>query len=526
MRRLSRVLVVAILGCALASTVAGVASAAPAKKKCPKGKVALVSNGKRTCVAAARFRQRATPPPSLTASLVSQSLSGGPVPLRLKSGKRARPPLPKAVVNAVSRQYAAGEAQLITSLSEALARTSNARSHEVGFTGGSVSRSADGTSATATLGFGGSAGGHAISGKMEFGGHVSGRMDIGFDLTVADPSGATKSTGITARDLLKRDQKCPTPDGRLDVGGGHDVSSRSAETFGSKRVNLGTVRAATTSTAKSSAKVQFGPDGKAQPFTFTATASYDTAGSAQVLAFFSSHTRAVGSGTMTGTLDPATGKVSNAAVTTTARSSGYGQDQASAEAGMHAQMEKALNEEAGRLLEKVRAAEKNCGGPYEVTLSVKTDAHLATHTASGTLNATLTATKSAPGVFTGSVPLQYANLVFASTIGCDFLDFVTGGATFDATVTVGEDGFLQVKWRAGDGSADALVTTATMQCPGDPDPPPPTPGMPGPRLIAPGPTEFGLVNAGGQRAIGGGFQDGSDGWTHDGTITVKRVTSP
>lgn len=526
MRRRSRVLVVAILGCTLASTVAGVASAAPAKKKCPKGKVALVSNGKRVCVAAARFRQRATPPPSLSASVVRQSLSGGLVPLRLKSGKPARPPLPKAVVNAVSRQYATGEAQLITSLREALARTSNARSHEIGFTGGSVSRSADGTSATANLGFGGSAGGHVISGKMEFGGHVSGRMDIGFDVTVADPTGATKSTGLTARDVLRRDQECPTPDGRLDVGGGHDVSSRSSETFGSKRVNLGTVRSATTSTAKSSAKVQFGADGKAKPFTFTVTASSDSAFSAQVLAFFSSRGREVGSGTMTGTLDPATGKVSNTAVRTTARSSGYEQDQAIAEARVHAEMEKSLNEEAGRLLEKVRAAEKNCGGPFEVTLSLKTDALFAIHTASGTLNATLTATKSAPGVFTGSVPLGYQNLTFASTIGCTFLDPVGGGATFDATITVGEDGFLQVKWSAGDGSADALVTTATMQCPGNPDPPPPVPGMPGPRLVAPGPREFGLVNAGGARAIGGGFQDGSDGWTHDGTITVKRVTSP
>ena len=91
---------------------------------------------------------------------------------------------------------------------------------------------------------------------------------------------------------------------------------------------------------------------------------------------------------------------------------------------------------------------------------------------------------------------------------------------------MGADGFLQVKWSAGDGSADALVTTATVQCPGDPDRPPPVPGQPGPRLLAPTPTEFGLVNAGGQRFIGGGFEEGGDGWTHDGTITVKRVTSP
>lgn len=527
MRRLSRVLVVATLGCALAGTVAGVASAAPAKKKCAKGKVALVSNGKRVCVAAARFRQRATPPPSLSASLVRQVFSGGPVPLRLKSGKPARPPLPKAVVNAVSKQYVTGEAQLITSLRAALARTSTARSHELGFTAGSVTKSADGTSATASIGFGGSAGGHVVSGNIEIGAKVSGRMDVGFDVTVADPTGATKSTGFTARDILKRDQECPTPDGRLNVAGGHDASSRSGETFGSKRVKLGTVREATTSTAKSSAQVQFGPDGKAKTFTFTVTASYDAARSAQALAFFSSRTRAVGTGTMTGTLDPATGRVSNATVTTTARTSGYEQGQATADAQVRALMETLLKDEAGRLLEKVRGAEKNCGGPYEVTLALKTDAQFATHTASGTLNATLTATKSTPGVFTGSVPVRYENLAFASTIGCAYLNPLGNGATFDATITVGADGFLQVKWSAGDGSAGSLATTATIQCPADPPngPPPPIPGQPGPQLIMPAPTEFALPNVGGERAIGGGFQGGSDGWTHTGTITVKRAPS-
>mgnify|MGYP003548043866 CR=1 FL=1 len=103
----------------------------------------------------------------------------------------------------------------------------------------------------------------------------------------------------------------------------------------------------------------------------------------------------------------------------------------------------------------------------------------------------------------------------------------SNGATFDATVTVGADGFLQVTWSAGDGSADSLVTTATVQCPADPPnpPPPPVPGQPGPRLMLPAPTEFGLPSAGGARAIGGGFQSGSDGWTHSGTITVKRAVT-
>ena len=197
-----------------------------------------------------------------------------------------------------------------------------------------------------------------VSGSVQMGGNVSGRFDVGFDLTVADPTGATKTTGLTARDILKRSQECPAADGKLTATSGHDVSARTGETFGSKKVKLGTIRESTTSSAKSSAKVQFGADGKAQPFTFTVSASYDSARSAQVLAFFSSRTRAVGTGTMTGTLDPATGQVSGATVTTSARTSGHEQGKASADAAMRVLMETLLKEELGRLLDKIRDAEK------------------------------------------------------------------------------------------------------------------------------------------------------------------------
>ena len=126
MRRRAQLLFVALLGCAIPFALGGAASAAPVKK-CVKGKVALVVNGKRTCVLATRFRQRATPPPSLSGSLVQQVMKGGAIPLRLKNGQRARPPLPKAVVNSVARQYLAGEAQLVASLQTALATPSKAR---------------------------------------------------------------------------------------------------------------------------------------------------------------------------------------------------------------------------------------------------------------------------------------------------------------------------------------------------------------------------------------------------------------
>lgn len=519
MFRLSRVLIVAVLGTAVAGIVGGVSSAAPAKKKCAKGKVALVTNGTRTCVPAARFRQRATPPPSLSASVVESAVAGGPITLRLKSGKPARPRLPKRVVRAVSGQYAAGEGELVASLQQALARTSasTVRSHEIGFTKGTVTKSADGTSATGSIGFGGAAGGYTLSGKLDIGANVSGAMNIGLDLTVTDPTGASKTTGFAARDVISREQECPGTDGNLPVKSGHDVTGRSEQTFGSKNVKLGTVRGATTTTAKSSAQVKFGPDGKAQPFAFTASATFDSSNSAQVLAFFQGRTRAVGSGTMTGTIDPATGAVSGATVTTKARTSGFDKGQAAADAELRAEIEKALNEEVGRLLEKVRKAEKSCGG-FEVALSVKTDANFATHSASGSVFAVIVAGKTASNEFKGSAATPYENVSYISKTDCSYISPVNNPITLEATVTVNPDGTLTVKWA----TSGALTSTASVLCPGGPPPPPPIPGQPGPQLIQPTPMEFVLPATGGTQAVSGGFQAGGDGWTHTGTIRVKR----
>lgn len=519
MRRVSFLAILVGIALALVGTGGEPSSAVAAKKKCGKAKVTRVINGKRLCVPAARFRQRAKPPPSLGESAVRQVVGGGPITVRLKNGTRPRPPRPKALVNAISTKYAVAELRLRTSLQEALTSTANARSHEIGFTGGTVTRSADGSSARGTIGFGGVAAGSVVSGTLEIGANASGKMDIGFDLTVTDKTGASKSSGITGRDLLKREQECPGSDGRVTIDGGHDVSTRSSETFGSKRVRLGGVREATTSTARSRAAVGFGPDGKAQPFAVTVSATYDRSFSGTALAFFGARTRAVGSGTLTGTLDPATGKISGATVTTKVRTSGMSQGQAAADAEMRALMEKMLNDELGRVLEKVRNAEKNCGGPYEVTLAVRTDSNFATHSASGTLNAGLTATKSGPGTFSGTTPVAYANVNFSSKTDCSYTNTVIVPSTFRATITVMPTGSLKVTWIAGDGSA-GLSTSASVQCPEAP----PIPGQVGPQLMQPAPTDFELPLSGGEKRIGGGFQSGGDGWTHDGTITVKRAT--
>jgi hypothetical protein len=223
---------------------------------------------------------------------------------------------------------------------------------------------------------------------------------------------------------------------------------------------------------------------------------------------------------MTGTIDPATGKVSDATVTRKGRASALGLAEASTDAEMRALTEELLNDEVGRLLEKVREAERSCGG-FEVVLSVRTTADFATHTASGSIFAVIVASKAGPNEFKGSVAAPYEDVSYTSKIGCSYISPVNNTITLEATITVNPDGSLKVKWTTSSG----LNSTASVLCPGGPPPPPPIPGQSGPQLVQPMPAEFALPPTGGTQAVSGGFQDGGDGWTHTGTIRVKRYGS-
>lgn len=521
MRRLPVVLAAGVLGTALLWATGG-ATPAGSAKRCPKGKVTRVTNGTRACVPAARFRVKASAPPSAEASALRQSLTDT-LPLRLKSGKLARPPLPASLVNAIVTTYAAKDAESRAALRAALGtKTSKARSHEIASTGASVAVSADGSSATATSSFGGTAGGHAITGKIEFGANAAGRLNVGFELTVTDPTGATKTNGLSARDILNRNQDCPGADGKLPLKGGFDVTSKEAETFGSKRVHLGEVREAVTQKVTSNAVVTYGKDGKAQPFAFTITASHYAGRSAQVLAFLQSRVSLTGTGTMTGTVDPATGKVTTGALATTVKVTGADSDPSKpqAEAKVMDLLEKLMNDELARLVESARQAEENCGKGYDVSLALITNADFATSSGAGTLNATLFVKTSATG------PLTYQNLTFGSKVAeCTLINPLSVDGTWTVTIEKTPADRLKVTWAPG---ATGLTTTATIHCVfprlmGGPlitD----TPGQPGPSLLAPTPTTFELPLSGGQQSIGGGVFDADGRYSHSGTITVTPAT--
>ena len=170
------------------------------------------------------------------------------------------------------------------------------------------------------------------------------------------------------------------------------------------------------------------------------------------------------------------------------------------------------------------AADESCKfhQAYDVTLTVKGDGIFATHTGSGTIDTKLQAARGAAkgAAWHGSGPLQWGALTFASkTPHCSLIDPVAPQTTWSVTMLDSGGGTLQVTW--GVGGSDA--PTASIDCEptskDDPDPPP-IPGMPGPSLLNIAPTTFDIPYAGGKQAVGGGINQGGDGFFNNGTITV------
>lgn len=154
---------------------------------------------------------------------------------------------------------------------------------------------------------------------------------------------------------------------------------------------------------------------------------------------------------------------------------------------------------------------------YEVTLDIAGEGRFATHSGSGAMQATLRARRNDPGrgVWRAAGPLQWAAVTFAAKTECSLIDYVVPAVSWSVTILDAGDGELQVAWTL-DGSDG---TTASIDCPGDPDPPP-VPGMPGVALLNTGPGAFVVPYAGGAQPLSGVVSDGGDGFFNSGSITV------
>jgi hypothetical protein len=173
---------------------------------------------------------------------------------------------------------------------------------------------------------------------------------------------------------------------------------------------------------------------------------------------------------------------------------------------------------AGELKVADQLAEKLCSlsETFEVTLDVNGEGRFATHQATATMHSVLQARRSG-AEWTASGPLQWENTSITSKSDCAYVDILTPVITWSVTITDDGDGLALTWTRDGNDS-----TTASVDCPGDPDPPP-IPGQPGTALVGTGPQSFPLPYTGATLPISGVVQDGADGFFNTGTITVKPI---
>lgn len=350
----------AVAGVLLATSEAQ--QAATAVKKCPTNRATLIVNGVRSCVPTARLRQRAVTT-TVTSSLLESALTGPTMAPRLKNGRRARPAIPPALTRSLLRAYPGAEARLLDAGRQSLTRSQTARTRTtqkaVSVTVSEPTVSIINGAAKATGSITASEGG--ASATMEVGVTVKGDggFDLDFGFSGTAPDGSRSSAGVTMRE--KGDSSaptCPTATGEIPAKSGYNVTKRGSETFAAGGVTLGTAREAITGTSSAEAKGQMSPEARLLPFRFTVSAGLDYSKSAQGLAFLQSRQRAVGRGTFTGTMNPVSGDVSGATRSITVRASGFDGGAAAPEAELRRLLEKALNNQAGRLREELQGVEK------------------------------------------------------------------------------------------------------------------------------------------------------------------------
>jgi hypothetical protein len=156
---------------------------------------------------------------------------------------------------------------------------------------------------------------------------------------------------------------------------------------------------------------------------------------------------------------------------------------------------------------------------YEVTLDVNGEGRFATHSSTGAIHLTLRARRNGPGqkLWQAAGPLQWTGVTFASNIPeCPMTAYVIPAINWSVTITDAGNGQLQVTWTR-DGNESV---TASVDCQGDPDPPP-IPGQPGVALLNTGPGSFLVPYAGGTQALSGSVASGGDGFFNTGSITVR-----
>lgn len=352
------VLAVALIA---ALSLFAVGSASTAVKKCRASQVRMTVAGQRTCVSRARFRPAAVPRSQMTAA-VADFLSR-PIVVTRRSNRRrvvlrsVSPVLARRATATTAELEVMATAAVRRALQPATSARAGARTHaDAGVTisrggDGSVSGrvsqtvSSGGDSATVTVNLAGrNVGGEAV-------------IDVGVDVTVTTNGGVTVGAGFTIKDITRSPgvATCPTADGKIRLDDRWGGAARKSEKFG----NLGTFRSAASVDGSVKSTAQMGPDAKLVPFPFTVTSRFDVAVSTQALAFIDRRSRAVATGSLSGTIDPASGQISGGAASVNVTVTGLtGNDAVAMRASLRIEMEKTLRNTAGGILKSAKDVEQ------------------------------------------------------------------------------------------------------------------------------------------------------------------------
>lgn len=363
--------------CAFGATVALPSGVGRKATTCGPKKVTLLTNGKRSCVAAQRLR-----PAAPTVSFATQNLQRElqpPLPLRLKNGKLAPNPVSPGLARAVLFASEKGERDATAAVRAALGQTQKARVYRSTAEGGTTvsvtdpagnkftytstpaTRNADGT-ATAGDKFRGTAPGGDFAQENTVTGRPNADGSAGLDFGRTTDAGTSDSDGggrikiaqsITGLGQGTHDT-CPSATGLIREAYSITTAGTTTRTFGSKAVNLGTVRGTTRGTTAATATAQMDATARLMPFAFTARLSSEQASSSQVLAFFSNRSRLAYDGTLSGVFDPASGTITGERLTEQVSVQGYGPD---ADATLRATLRPVLRKTAGSLFDGIRKVE-------------------------------------------------------------------------------------------------------------------------------------------------------------------------
>jgi hypothetical protein len=361
----------------LAATTVGLVatSTAPAAvKKCPTGKLTRVTNGVRVCVPRTAFRITRAAPTRLGS--VVQIGFGNILPVRRRNGRTVPPVVTSALGALARRTVTSGERVLVAAVTAARGATVNERRRRTADPTFTATRNADGSaSGTLTQTVDG-ANGSTVALQLGIGvkpgsGSADSSLSVELTGTVLQRSGASKLAGLRLTTLPGSTvPTCPTADGRLPLKSRASVTQRSGETFGSARVRLGAVREATTAAFSSNAQGRMGPDARLRPIAFSTTVTFDYSASGQVLAFFGNRVRAKGTATVSGTLDPVTGAITQGTVVSNTSAFGFqGTTPAQAAATFRPMVEKLAKDEAGRVFRSLKEAEARARGGECTTLT-------------------------------------------------------------------------------------------------------------------------------------------------------------